>query len=231
MDYPSYLSSYSQPRRFAEIGCMTKNSKLPPAGPRFVGYARVSTDDQNLDMQIRALVNAGVLPENIHSEHVSAVANRRPRLEMALRDARDGDTLLVWKLDRLARSLEDLLSIMKRLDDAGVAFKSLTEGIDTSTSIGKLLLHVLGAIAQFERDLTVERTKAGVRAHRERGGKIGQPAKIVGKLYERGERMFKAGKSVAEVAAALKTTTTTVYSTFKTENIQAWRAEAAKAKK
>jgi DNA invertase Pin-like site-specific DNA recombinase len=210
---------------------MTKNSKLPPAGPRLVGYARVSTDEQNLDMQVSALVNAGVHPDNIHSEHVSAVANRRPRLEMALRDARNGDTLLVWKLDRLARSLEDLLAIMKRLDGAGVAFKSLTEGIDTSTSIGKLLLHVLGAIAQFERDLTVERTKAGVAAHRARGGKVGQPAKIVGAKYERGERMFKAGKSVVEVAAALKTTTTTVYSTFTTENIQAWRAEAAKAKK
>jgi DNA invertase Pin-like site-specific DNA recombinase len=210
---------------------MTKNSKLTPTGPRIVGYARVSTEEQNLDMQISALIRAGALPENIHSEHVSAVAKRRPRLEMALRDARSGDTFLVWKLDRLARNMDDLLRLVKHFHDNNIAFKSVQDAIDTSTPIGQFMIHMLGAVAQFERDLTVERTKAGVRAHRERGGKIGQPAKIVGKKYERGERMFKAGKSVTEVAAALGTTPTTVYSTFTTENIQAWRAEAAKAKK
>jgi DNA invertase Pin-like site-specific DNA recombinase len=202
-----------------------KKSKLPPVGPRLVGYARVSTEEQNLHMQVSALVNAGVHPENIHQEHVSAVAERRPKLRMALSDARHGDTFVVWKLDRLARDMSDLLRFMKHFEDHGVSFKSITEGIDTTTPAGKLLLHVIGALAQFERDLVVERTKAGVKAHRERGGKIGQPAKIVGAKYAKGERMFKAGKSVVEVAAALGTTPTTVYSTFTLDRINKWRAE------
>jgi DNA invertase Pin-like site-specific DNA recombinase len=205
---------------------MSKNSKLPPAGPRLIGYARVSTDEQNLDMQISALVNAGVHPENIHSEHVSAVAKRRPRLEMALRDARYGDTFTVWKLDRLARDMADLLRILKQLEASGVAFKSLTEGFDTSSPVGKLLIHVLGALAQFERDLVVERTKAGVAAHRARGGKVGQPAKIVGPKHAKGEKMLKAGKSVMIVAAALGTTPTTVYSTYGSKQIREWRLSA-----
>jgi DNA invertase Pin-like site-specific DNA recombinase len=205
---------------------VSKNSKSIVTGPRRVGYARVSTSEQNLDMQIAALVNAGVLPENIHAEHVSAVAKRRPKLEMALRDARDGDTFTVWKLDRLARDLTDLLRIMKHFEEANVSFKSLTEGIDTSTPVGKLLLHVIGALAQFERDLIVERTKAGVAAHRARGGKVGQPAKIVGAKYAKGEKMLKAGKSVMQVASALNTTPTTVYSTYGTSTIKAWRSQA-----
>jgi DNA invertase Pin-like site-specific DNA recombinase len=205
---------------------MSKNSKLPPAGPRLIGYARVSTDEQNLDMQISALVNAGVHPENIHSEHVSAVAKRRPRLDMALRDARNGDTFTVWKLDRLARDMADLLRILKQLEASGVAFKSLTEGFDTSSPVGKLLIHVLGALAQFERDLVVERTKAGVAAHRARGGKVGQPAKIVGAKYAKGEKMLKAGKSVTLVAATLGTTATTVYSTYTSKQIREWRLTA-----
>jgi DNA invertase Pin-like site-specific DNA recombinase len=207
---------------------VSKNSKLPPSGPRLVGYARVSTAEQNLDMQIAALVNAGVLPENIHSEHVSAVAKRRAKLEMALKDARQHDTFVVWKLDRLARDMGDLLRILKQLDAAGVSFKSLTEGFDTSTPVGKLLIHVLGALAQFERDLVVERTKAGVAAHRARGGKVGQPAKIVGTKYAKGEKLLKAGKSVMNVAAVLGTTPTTIYSTYTIENIREWRL-AAKA--
>ena len=201
---------------------MSKKPKLSPAGPRLVGYARVSTEEQNLDMQIAALVNAGVLPDNIHAEHVSAAAKRRPKLEMALKDARGQGTFVVWKLDRLARDMDDLLRILKQLDAAGVSFKSLTEGFDTSTPVGKLI-HVLAALVQFERDRVVERTKAGVGS---RGGKIGQPAKIVGKKYERGERMLKAGKSVTVVAAALGATPATVYSTYTSEKVRQWRLAA-----
>jgi DNA invertase Pin-like site-specific DNA recombinase len=205
---------------------MSKKSTPIVTGPRIVGYARVSTEDQNLDMQISALIRAGALPENIHSEHVSAVAKRRPKLEMALKDARSGDTFLVWKLDRLARDMEDLLRLVRHFHDNNIAFKSVTDSIDTSTPIGKLLIHVMGAVAQFERDLTVERTKAGVAAHRARGGKVGQPAKIVGAKYARGEKMLKAGKSVMQVASALNTTPTTVYSTYGTATIREWRASA-----
>ena len=172
---------------------------------------------------IAALVNAGVPPGNIHAEHVSALAKRRPKLEMALKDARGQDTFVVWKLDRLARDMDDLLRILRQLDAAGVSFKSLTEGFDTSTSVGKLLIHVLAALVQFERDRVVERTRAGVGP---RGGKIGQPAKIVGKKYERGERMLKAGKSVTVVAAALGATPATVYSTYTSEKVRQWRLAA-----
>lgn len=200
-------------------------SKKSPSGPRLVGYARVSTEEQNLDMQISALVNAGVLPDNIWSEHKSAVAKTRPQLNKALVDARHGDTFVVWKLDRLARDMSDLLRLMKHFDETGVSFKSLTEGIDTSTPVGKLLLHVIGALAQFERDLVVERTKAGVAAHRARGGKIGQPAKIVGTKRTRAERLLSQGKSVIQVAAAIGTTPTTVYSTFGMDEINRLRGK------
>jgi DNA invertase Pin-like site-specific DNA recombinase len=194
-----------------------------PVGPRLVGYARVSTEDQNLDMQVSALVNAGVHEENIHKEHVSAVAERRPKLQMALRDARHGDTFVVWKLDRLARDMTDLLGFMKHFGDNGVAFKSITEGIDTSTPAGKLLLHVIGALAQFERDLVVERTKAGVAAHRERGGKIGQPKKIEGKKRERVIAMLKAGKKANVIAAAVGVSTATIYNNFPKDEREAIR--------
>lgn len=200
-----------------------RTTKRPPTGARLVGYARVSTEEQNLDMQISALVNAGVHPDNIWSEHVSAVAKKRPELTKALADARDGDTFVVWKLDRLARDLSNLLEIMRHFDKAGVAFRSLTEGIDTATPVGKLLLHVIGALAQFERDLVVERTKAGVAAHRERGGRIGQPKKIEGKTHDKVVRMIKAGKRVVEIAAEVGVTPTTIYNHFPKAVIAALR--------
>lgn len=202
-----------------------KPPKQPPRGPRLVGYARVSSQDQNLDMQIAALANAGVHPDNVWKEHVSAVANRRPQLDMALADSRNGDTFVVWKLDRLARDLSHLLKLMKHFGDTGVAFKSLTEGIDTATPAGKLLPHVIGALAQFERDLIVERTKAGVAAHKARGGNIGQPAKIVGAKRTKAEAMLRVNKSVVQIAAALKCTPNTVYSTFGMNEIKRLRSE------
>lgn len=201
-----------------------RTPKRPPAGARLVGYARVSTEEQNLDMQISALVNAGVHPDNIWKEHVSAVAKKRPELAMAMADARKGDTFVVWKLDRLARDLGNLLEIMRHFDTTGVSFKSLTEGIDTSTPVGKLLLHVIGALAQFERDLVVERTKAGVAAHRARGGQIGQPKKIEGKTHDKVVRMIKAGKRVVEIAAEVGVTPTTIYNHFPKAVIAALRA-------
>lgn len=197
-----------------------KNTKLPPPGPRLVGYARVSTEDQKVDMQVNALVNAGVHPDNIWHENRSAAAKRRPELEKALIDARRGDTLVVWKLDRFSRSLKELLELMTTLENNGVGFRSLTEGIDTTTPVGKLLLHVIGALAQFERDLVVERTREGVRVHRLNGGKVGQPAKIVGDTRKKVIRLLKRGKSVTEVAAAVKVTTGTIYNHFPSHIIE-----------
>ncbi len=198
---------------------------LPPPGPRQVGYARVSTSDQQLDMQTGALVNAGCHPDNIHSEYVSGVAKKRPKLELALIDCRPGDTFVVWKLDRLGRSLPDLLEKLKYLDQQGIKFRSLTEGIDTSTPGGRLITHVMGSLAQFERDLVVERTKAGMAAYRERGGKVGQPMKLIGPRKDKAIAMLTAGKSVTETAHACKVSPGTIYNHFSSAVIAGMRAK------
>lgn len=188
---------------------------IAAAGPRLVGYARVSTAEQNPDLQIDALKAAGVLDDNIWMEKVSAAASNRPQLELALVDARPGDTIVVWKLDRLGRSLLDLLQRMRELESRQVAFRSLTEGIDTSTASGKLLLHMLGALAQFERDMIVERTRAGVAAHIKRGGRIGQPPKMTPDKVAQAMKMIENGKTVPEVAAYFHVAKGTIYNHLK----------------
>lgn len=129
-------------------------------------------------MQIEALMKAGCARQHIHVEKVSGAASRRPKLEWALESLRPGDTLVVWKMDRMARSLIDLLNRMERLGQLGVQFVSITEKIDTTTPGGRLVFHVLAAIAEFERDLIRERTRAGVKAAQARGVKFGQPPKL-----------------------------------------------------
>src|SRR5262249_41594749 len=119
-----------------------------PEGPRLIGYARVSTADQSVEMQLEALRKAGGHPDNLYHEQISGVAQRRPRLDLAFKDAREGDTFVVWKLDRMGRSLLDLLDRLKRLETRGIHFRSITEGIDTTTPGGRLIMHVMGALAQ-----------------------------------------------------------------------------------
>jgi len=131
-----------------------------------VGYARVSTEDQITRLQLDALEAAGV--RTVYQEKTSAVSTR-PQLSAAIESLRPGDTLVVWKLDRLARSLADLLRIIDRLADRGASFKSLTEPVDTSTPMGVFVVQVLGAVAQLERSLIIQRTTAGIRAARARG--------------------------------------------------------------
>ena len=126
-----------------------------------LGYARVSTRDQNLALQIEALERFGC--NHIFQEKLSATSKKRPELAKLWRELRPGDTLAVWKLDRLARNAREMLNRMHELDDRKVRFVSLTESIDTATAAGKLMLAVLSAMAQFERDLTSERTAAGIR--------------------------------------------------------------------
>ena len=165
-----------------------------------VGYARVSTDEQSVDMQTAALEKAGVDPKNIFSEKISGVSNKRVQLDEAISYCRKGDTLVVWKLDRFGRSLLDLLGRLKLLEEAGIGFKSLTEGIDTTTPGGRLIMHVMGALAQFERDLVVERTREGVRRHIERGGKIGRELVMTEAARAKVAKMFRAGGSAREAA-------------------------------
>ena len=142
-----------------------------------IGYARVSTFDQNPDLQKDALEKAGC--EKIFTDTVSGTVPQRPALTKAKEILRKGDTLVVWRLDRLGRSLKDLIDWLNYLDTEGVALKSLQESIDTSTPSGKLIFHIFGALAEFERQLIVERTQAGLSAARARGRLGGRP-KILG---------------------------------------------------
>jgi len=132
-----------------------------------IGYARVSTDDQHLSLQLDALQAVGC--GRILKDTASGAKADRPGLAQALEYVRDGDTLVVWRLDRLGRSLTQLIELMTQLDKQGVGFKSLTEQIDTTTSGGKLIFHIFGALAEFERNLIRERTMAGLQAARARG--------------------------------------------------------------
>ncbi len=135
-----------------------------------VGYARVSTEDQSLDLQTQALAKAGVLPDNLHVEKVSGASAKRPALDNAIKDLREGDTLVVWRLDRLARSMRQLYARLDQIYAKGAYFRSVTEAFDFGTISGKLVLGVLGLVAEFERQLTIERTSAGIAALKARKG-------------------------------------------------------------
>jgi len=138
-----------------------------------IGYARVSTADQTLDFQQDALTKAGC--EKIYTDTISGARTERKGLEEALSFARKGDTLVVWRLDRLGRSLKDLIERITDLNNRNIGFKSITENIDTTTSGGKLVFHIFGALAEFERDIIRERTQAGLIAACARGRKGGKP--------------------------------------------------------
>ena len=138
-----------------------------------IGYARVSTDDQNLSLQQDALRDAGC--ERIFEDRLSGARSNRPGLSEALEYARAGDVLVVWRLDRLSRSLKDLIEVVGRLETLDIGLKSLHESVDTSSSTGRLVFHLFGALAEFERNLIRERTRAGLQAARARGRKGGRP--------------------------------------------------------
>lgn len=144
--------------------------------PMKIGYARVSTDDQTLDLQLDALRQAGA--ETIYQEQASGKSASRPELEACLKALRKGDTLSVWRLDRLGRNLADLVAIVTDLEARGVAFESITEQIATGSSSGKLVFHLFAALAEFERNLIRERTNAGLKAARKRGRVGGRPKKL-----------------------------------------------------
>ena len=142
-----------------------------------IGYARVSTTDQNLDLQLRALEIADC--DKIYKDHgLSGACRQRDGLDLLLNDIQKGDVLVVWKLDRLARSLKYLCELLDKLAARCVGFNSLTDGIDTTTASGKLVFHMMGALAEFERALISECTIAGMRAARLRGVHIGRPRSL-----------------------------------------------------
>src|SRR5947209_6311689 len=140
-----------------------------------IGYTRVSTNEQNLDLQRDALLKAGVSQKDIYTDKVTGVKADRPGLTLAISHLRAGDTLVVWRLDRLGRSLRHLIETVTTLREQGISFKSLTENIDTATATGTLVFQIFGALAEFERNLITERTIAGLDAARARGRTGGRP--------------------------------------------------------
>jgi DNA invertase Pin-like site-specific DNA recombinase len=141
-----------------------------------IGYARVSTDDQNLDLQHDELKRAGC--ENIYSEHISSTKAERPQLQACLKALRHDDVLVIWRLDRLGRNLKELIELVNELEKKGCGLVSLKESIDTTTPTGRLVFHIFASLAQFERELIQERTKAGIQSARERGKVGGRPSKL-----------------------------------------------------
>ena len=140
-----------------------------------IGYARVSTNEQNLDLQRDALLRTGCSEKNIFTDKITGTKVERKGLTQALTHLREGDTLVVWRLDRLGRSLKHLIETVTKLQEQKIAFKSITENIDTSTATGQLVFHIFGALAEFERNLIRERTIAGLDAARARGRLGGRP--------------------------------------------------------
>ena len=178
--------------------------------PTFIGYARVSTADQNLDMQVDALKAAGC--HTVFTDVASGAKADRPGLDEALKYLRKGDTLMVWKLDRLGRTLAHLVKTVDELRDRGVSFRSLTDaGIDTATGTGKLMLNLFASLAEFERDLIRERTKAGLKYAASQGRQGGRRPVITPAKLEMAQQLIAKGRTVREAAAAIKVGKTPLY--------------------
>ena len=175
-----------------------------------IGYARVSTDDQNLHLQEDALTAAGC--DQIYKDTVSGAKTKRVGLGDALAYARKGDTIVVWRLDRLSRSLKDLIQIVASLEAKGIGLKSLHEVIDTTSSSGKLIFHIFGALAEFERNLIQERTYAGLAAARARGRKGGRPIALTNEKKALAIKLYHAKElTVMEVCEMVGISKPTLY--------------------
>ena len=193
-----------------------------------IGYARVSTQDQTLNLQLDCLKQAGCT--RIFEDHISGTKAERPGLQNALSHLRAGDTLVVWRLDRLGRSLRHLIDTMMGLEAQGIGFKSLQENIDTTTSSGKLIFHIFGSLAEFERDLIRERTQAGLEAARARGKVGGRPKALSQSKAELARRMYAdKNNSVSEICKTLGITRMTLWRYVRAgerEGMQAPRPQA-----
>lgn len=175
-----------------------------------VGYARVSTSDQELALQLDALAAAGC--PRVFTEHASGTKADRPELARALDYVRPGDVLTVWKLDRLGRSLPHLIETVGALEERGIGFRSLQESIDTTSPAGRLVFHIFCALAQFERDLIRERTMAGLEAARARGRRGGRPIVMTPEKIAAARGLYNAGElTVAQIAATLGVSRASVY--------------------
>lgn len=174
-----------------------------------IGYVRVSTSDQNTDLQRTALQSADC--ELIFEDKISGTKADRPGLRRAIKELKAGDTLVVWKLDRLGRSMRNLVMLIEELKEKGINFRSLTDSIDTGTPMGRFFFHVMGALAEMERELIVERTTAGLAAARVKGRIGGRRRIMTPEVVERARRMIANGATLNQVALVLEVSPKTVY--------------------
>src|SRR6266446_4825884 len=180
-----------------------------------IGYARVSTTDQTLNLQRDALEKIGCT--KIFTDTISGATTERKGLDEALNYVREGDTLVVWRLDRLGRSLKHLIEAITKLNNRKIGFKSIQENIDTTTSGGKLIFHIFGALAEFERDIIRERTNAGLQAARARGRKGGRPKSLTGKKAVMAQELYdNKNNSIDEICKTLNISRATLYRYIKT---------------
>lgn len=179
-----------------------------------IGYARVSTKDQNLDLQLDALRKVGCTDTYIYKEHIMSTTRERPQLKKMLEQIREGDVVVIWKLDRLGRSLADLVHLVTEIQGKGAGLLSLHDNIDTTTPQGKLTFHIFAAIAEFERDIIRERTKAGLESARARGRKGGRPKGLSkeGQIKAAATvSLYQQGKAVSEICRTLGISKKTFY--------------------
>jgi len=174
-----------------------------------VGYARVSTEDQTMASQIDALAQAGC--ERVFQETASGAKTDRPVLAETISFLREGDVLVAWKLDRVARSLPHLISLMDELKQRGIGFRSLTEQIDTTTASGKLIFHIFAALSEFERDIIRQRTRAGLEAARKRGRVGGRPRAMTAEKITGAKKLLSSGTPAKDVAEMLSVSLPTLY--------------------
>jgi len=174
-----------------------------------IGYARVSTLDQNLELQTEALNKAGC--KKIFEDKISGSRTERPGLFKAQEALRDGDTLVVWKLDRLGRSVKHLVDLVSQLYKQGVQFKSLTDSIDTATPSGRFFFHVMASLAEMERELTIERTRAGLEVARQLGRKGGRKRKMTESKIKSAKKLLASGVPPRDVASNLGISVPTLY--------------------
>ncbi|HQX58595.1 MAG: recombinase family protein [Rhodoferax sp.] len=174
-----------------------------------IGYARVSTLDQNLELQREALTKAGC--QTVFEDKVSSMRADRPGLEKAQEMLREGDTLIVWKLDRLGRSVKQLVDLVGELHKQGVQFNSLTDAIDTGTPSGRFFFHVMASLAEMERELIIERTRAGLDVARQLGRKGGRKPKMTESKIEFAKKLLSSGLPAKDVAKNLGVSVPTLY--------------------
>ena len=201
-----------------------------------IGYARVSTLEQEMALQLDALRAAGC--DRIFEDRASGAKTDRPGLAQAIAFVREGDVLVTWKLDRLARSLPHLIETVNQLEKSGAGLRSLTEAIDTTTPGGRLIFHVFGALAQFERDLIRERTRAGLSAAASRGRRGGRKPVVTADKLSRAKALIAKGLTVREAASRLKIGKTALYDALtpktgipRKQSLSSWFVQCYRTKK